>query len=81
MKEHGETKSQRITCDTRQAPIVSHLINVNDEVWTVQQLAARLSLTSGAIVKRIRRGSIPAHKQGNYWYILKSEYIDRLKSL
>lgn len=65
MKEHGETKFQRSTYDTRQAPIVNHLINVNDEVWTVQQLAAKLSLTSGAIVKRIRRGSIPAHKQGN----------------
>ena len=81
MKEHDETKFQRSTYDTRQAPIVTNLINVNDEVWTVQQLAAKLSLTSGAIVKRIRRGSIPAHKQGNYWYILKSEYIDSLKSM
>ena len=81
MKEHGVTEFQRNTFNTRQAPIVSHLINVNDEVWTVQQLAEKLRLTSGAIVKRIRRGSIPAHKQGNYWYILKSEYIDRLKSL
>ena len=80
MEGIGVKRFQANTCNQTQAPFVKYLMNVNDEVWTVNELADMLGLTKWAILKRIQRGCIPAHKQGNFWYILKSEYIDLLKN-
>ena len=86
-QKDGEERFRRNTSnqvrqkETSQAPVVQHLMNVNDEVWTVQQLADKLQLSVVAVQKRIQRGTIPAHKQGKYWYILKSEYIALLKNM
>ena len=74
----GKARFRRNTSD-KTAPVVQHIMNVNDEVWTVQQLARMLNLSVAAVQKRIQRGTIPAHKQGKYWYILKSEYIAYIK--
>jgi hypothetical protein len=60
--------------------ILQRLADANDEVLTVEMLASILCVSKWAILKRIQRGQIKAHKEGNYWYILKSEYIENLRS-
>lgn len=79
MKKCGETRSRRHTATDEQPPIVQHLIDANDTIWSVAQLAAILGRSKWAVLKRIERGTIPAHKEGASWYILKSEYIAQLR--
>ena len=77
MKKNGEQRFQR-NIDER-APVVQNLIDATDTVWSVKQLANILGISQWAVLKRIQRGSLPAHKDGTAWYILKSEYIERLR--
>mgnify|MGYP002516491294 FL=1 len=74
---NGKRKSQRITIDN----LKQMVIDSDETVWSVQQLADNIGTTADAIRKRIQRGTIKAHKQGHSWYILKSEYIAGLRAL
>ena len=76
MSTNGERKSSRLTIgDLKQM-----ILDTEETVWSVAQLAELLGTTPQAIRKRIRRGYIPAHKEGHSWYILKSEYISNLRA-
>ena len=74
---NGKRKSQRITIDN----LKQMVIDSDETVWSVQQLADNIGTTADAIRKRIQRGTIKAYKQGHSWYILKSEYIAGLRAL
>lgn len=76
MSTHGEKTSTRITVDE----LKQMIIDTEETVWSVAQLAAHIGSTPQAIRKRIIRGAIPAHKEGHSWYILKSEYIKNLRA-
>lgn len=76
MNTHGEKASTRITVDE----LKQMIIDTEETVWSVAQLAAHIGSTPQAIRKRIIRGAIPAHKEGHSWYILKSEYIKNLRA-
>ena len=80
MKKHGEIEFQRNTAEENKPPVVQYLIDASDTVWSVKQLANILGTSKWAILKRIQRGSLPAHKDGSSWYILKSEYIAQLRN-
>ena len=72
----GKIKSQTITVkELRQI-----VIDSEETVWSVEAMAEMLGISPQAVRKRILRGLIPAHKDGRLWYILKSEYISRLRS-
>lgn len=76
MSTNGERKSSRLTIgDLKQM-----ILDTEETVWSVAQLAELLGTTPQAIRKRIMRGYIPAHKEGHSWYILKSEYISNLRA-
>ena len=49
-------------------------------IYNITQLAKVLDVTPNTIRKRIRRGIIPAHKEGRFYYILKSEYVNALRN-
>lgn len=55
------------------------VIDSEETIWNVAQLAEIIGTSPQAIRKRIMRGAIPAHKEGHSWYILKSEYISNLR--
>lgn len=74
---NGKSKSKKISIDT----LKQMVIDSDETVWSVQQLADVLGTSVHAIRKRIQRGAIKAHKQGHSWYILKSEYIAGLRAL
>lgn len=76
MNTNGENKSTRITVNDLKQMIV----DTEETVWSVAQLAEHIGSTPQAIRKRILRGAIPAHKEGHSWYILKSEYIRNLRA-
>lgn len=76
MNKTGKNKSRLLTTDD----LVQIVIDQEETVWTVTQLARELNTTPQAIRRRISRGYIPAHKEGRKLYILKSEYIKALKS-
>lgn len=76
MSTHGKKASTRITVDE----LKQMIIDTEETVWSVAQLAAHIGSTPQAIRKRIIRGAIPAHKEGHSWYILKSEYIKNLRA-
>lgn len=76
MSTNGEKASTRITVDE----LKQMIIDTEETVWSVAQLAAHIGSTPQAIRKRIIRGAIPAHKEGHSWYILKSEYIKNLRA-
>lgn len=59
--------------------MAERLLNVNDQAFTTKELADILGISHWAVLKRISRGQIKAHKQGVSWYILKSEYIEGLR--
>ena len=77
MKKHGEIEFQR-NIDEK-APVMQELVNATDTVWSVNQFANIIGTSKWAVLKRIRRGTLPAHKDGTSWYILKSEYISHLR--
>lgn len=79
MKKIGNRRFPWNSKETEKAPVVQELINATDTVWSVNQLAAILGTSKWAILKRIQRGTLPAHKDGSSWYILKSEYIEQLR--
>ena len=72
----GKNKSQRITV----VELKQIVIDQEETVWSVEQMAQMLGISAQAVRKRILRGLMPAHKNGRLWYILKSEYISRLRS-
>ena len=69
-------KSQKITVDE----LKQIVIDSEETVWSVDAMAQMLGISTQAVRKRILRGLIPAHKDGRLWYILKSEYISRLRA-
>lgn len=77
MKKHGEIEFQR-NIDEK-APVMQELVDATDTVWSVKQLANILGTSKWAVLKRIQRGALPAHKDGSTWYILKSEFIAHLR--
>lgn len=72
----GKNKSQTLTYDD----LKQIVIDSEETVWSVNDMAKILGVSSQAVRKRILRGLLPAHKNGGMWYILKSEYISRLRS-
>ena len=72
----GKTKSPKISVDE----LKQIVIDKEETVWSVSDFAKEFGISSQAVRKRIQRGLIPAHKDGGMWYILKSEYICRLRS-
>ena len=72
----GKIKSQKITVDE----LKQIVIGSEEVVWTVSDVAQMLKISEQAVRKRILRGRIPAHKDGGFWYILKSEFISRLRT-
>ena len=76
MNTNGENKSRSLTI----ADLKQMIIDSEETIWSVAQLAELLGTSPQAIRKRINRGAIPAHKEGPSWYILKSEYIRNLKA-
>ena len=72
----GKTKSQMVSVDD----LKQIVIDKEETVWSVSDFAKEFGISSQAVRKRILRGLIPAHKDGGMWYILKSEYICRLRS-
>lgn len=59
---------------------LERLISVNEVIFTTKSLADLLGVSQWCIIKRIERGKLPAHKDGQGYVILKSEYIEHLKS-
>lgn len=76
MNKTGKNKSKLLTTDD----LMQIVRDQEETIWTVVQLARELNTTPQAIRQRIRRGYIPAHKEGRKLYIFKSEYIKTLKS-
>ena len=72
----GKIKSQKISVDE----LKQIVIDSEETVWTVTDVAKMLNISEQAVRKRILRGRIPAHKDGGFWYILKSEFISRLRT-
>lgn len=56
-----------------------NMIDVNDHLMTVKDLATIMHLSEAAIRQRIFRKQIPARKLGKYWYILNSELMGSLR--
>ena len=76
MQKNGKRKSQLISIDDMKQIV----IDSNEEVWSIEQMARMLGISAQGVRKRILRGFIKAHKEGRRWYVLKSEYISNLRS-
>ena len=64
----------------RKNSVVNQLIDVNDTVLSVEDVAKMLRISSWGVRKRILRGQLPAHRQGRRLYILKSELVASIRS-
>lgn len=53
----------------------------SDELLRVEDVAKMMKRSKSSIYKRIEKKLIPAHKDGNCWFILRSELISYIKSL
>ena len=77
MKTNGNA---RLTTSTTDSSKLRSLIDTQEVIYNITQLAKVLDVTPNTIRKRIRRGIIPAHKEGRFYYILKSEYVNALRN-
>lgn len=77
MKTNGNAK---LTMSTTESSKMRSLIDTQEVIYNITQLAKVLDVTPNTIRKRIRRGIIPAHKEGRFYYILKSEYVNALRN-
>lgn len=76
MNMNGKKRSQKITVEE----LKQIVIDSEETVWSVENMAEILGISKQAVRKRILRKMIPAHKDGRLWYILKSEYISGLRA-
>lgn len=79
MRKNGKKNFQNGLKESMPSSLLQRLADAQDEIMTVEDLSNLLGVTKWAVLKRIQRGSIKAHKEGAYWYILKSEYISHLR--
>lgn len=77
IKKHGVRKSRQSSIEDIKKQMI---IDCTETVMSVEEFARFVCKTPEAIRKRIRRGLIPAHKEGRSWYILKSEYVSSLRT-
>lgn len=77
MKTNGNV---RLTTSTTENSKLRSLVDTQEVIYNIVQLAQVLNVTPNTIRKRIRRGIIPAHREGRYYYILKSEYVNALRN-
>ena len=77
MKTNGNV---RLTTPTTESSRLRSLVDTQEVIYNIAQLAQVLNVTPNTIRKRIRRGIIPAHREGRYYYILKSEYVNALRN-
>ena len=63
----------------KQNQVVRRLIDANDVILSVEEVAAMLKITVWGVRKRILRGKLPAHKRGRRLYILKSELVSYIR--
>lgn len=70
----------RLTTSTTENSKPRSLVDTQEVIYNIAQLAQVLNVTPNTIRKRIRRGIIPAHREGRYYYILKSEYVNALRN-
>ena len=70
----------RLTTSTTENSKLRSLVDTQEVIYNIAQLAQVLNVTPNTIRKRIRRGVIPAHREGRYYYILKSEYVNALRN-
>lgn len=77
MKTNGNAK---LTKSTTESTRLRSLVDTQEVIYNIAQLAQVLNVTPNTIRKRIRRGIIPAHREGRYYYILKSEYVNALRN-
>ena len=54
--------------------------DLQDTIYSVGQFAQLIGLSKWAVLKRIQRGQLPAHKNGRCWYLLKSEIVALLRA-
>ncbi|SDM08200.1 helix-turn-helix domain-containing protein [Segatella bryantii] len=59
--------------------IVQRLADIDDEILSVDETAQILFVSKWAIFKKIKRGVLPAHKQGHRIYLLKSEVVNKIR--
>ena len=81
MLRTGESRLKRSTTKNSKNTTVleKKLLDTQEVIYSVAQLAKELGTTPAAIRKRIARGFIPAHREGRQLYILKSEYVSCLR--
>ena len=76
-KTNGVRKSRQLSIDDVKKQMV---VDCLERVMSVNDFAKFVSKSPEAIRKRIQRGLIPAHKEGRFYYILKSEYVNALRN-
>jgi len=64
---------------TQQNPIVKQLVDANDKILTMNEVAEMLGITTSGVRKRIMRGTLPSHKQGRKRYVLMSELVSDIR--
>ena len=59
--------------------VIAKIVNVNDTVYSIKDMADMLRISPNGVRKRIARGLMPAHRNGGRLYRLKSEYIEAIR--
>lgn len=59
--------------------VIKRLVNVNDKVLTVEEVAEKMGISPWGVRKQIQRGFLPAHKHGRRYYILNSELNETIR--
>lgn len=72
----GKKKSNSLSPDA----ILQVVTDAHEKIWTIKSFAEERGTTTDAVRMRIQRGLVPARKVGHRWFILKSEYLNFLKS-
>ena len=53
-------------------------VNLEDDFYTVAEVAIKLGLAERTVLDKIRAGTLPAVKKWGQWYCMKSDLLEML---
>ena len=56
------------------------IADLEEDILTTKKMAEILGISESGVLKRIKRDTLPAHKNGHMWYFLKTEVVRLLRA-
>ena len=80
MRKNGKSASRKNTIKFPFETERTTDTKLQDEILRVEDVAMMMKRSPSSIYKRLENKTLPGHKDGNCWYVLKSELLGHIRS-